>query len=303
MNRALLVKSFILLIFFTTTIGCNEIAQVVTPTCSDETTFTLVRQILSDNIVDADHQLSPEELKKRLTFTLPHATKLEENIRKYTCEATLTARSESSVHKMSLVYESQLDDNHNHLVQITNLTNGDVDAMKSILTANTSNSNLSATTAQDEEVGSTQKNNTSNSSLSEEEAFNLATSQTCGEVADKKDIRVDMNNDGINDLVSIFLTEVQCPEPGELAGNSGGRHVVVFLGSADGKFIFHVQDELNVNSIDFDTITPLATGAVKFTALQLGENDSNCCPTMRENALITLSKTGISQIYSAENNK
>lgn len=150
MNRKSVIKSFIFCFFSISAIGCNEIAQVVTPTCSDETTLTLVRQILSENIAETGRELPPEELEKRLTFTLPHATKLEENIRKYSCEATLIAKNKSTEHKMSLEYESQLDDNNNHLVQITNITNGDVDAMKSILTAekaNTAESQSHDTTA------------------------------------------------------------------------------------------------------------------------------------------------------------
>lgn len=135
MTNASIAKSFFLLLLSVAATGCNEIAQVVTPTCSDEATLALVRKIMSENIADADHQLSPEELKKRLALTLVHATKLEENIRKYTCEATLVASDGTAEHKMSLEYESQLDDAHDHLVQILNLTNDDAYAMKPILAA------------------------------------------------------------------------------------------------------------------------------------------------------------------------
>ena len=138
MKKSLFAKTSILFLISAATSGCNQIAQVVTPTCSDDTTLTLVRKIISENIADANHQLSQEELKKRLTFNLVHATKLEENIRKYTCEATLIVSNGSDEYKKNLEYESQLDDADNHLVMIINLTNGDALAIKPIITASDS---------------------------------------------------------------------------------------------------------------------------------------------------------------------
>lgn len=133
MNNNLHHKMLFVLLITITLGACDQFAKVTTPKCSDEATLKLVREIISENFVDLDRQLSPQDLEKRLSLTLVHATKLEENIRKYSCEATLTATNGTEQHEMNLSFESQLDDDSNHLVKVLNVSAFDAEILNTLL--------------------------------------------------------------------------------------------------------------------------------------------------------------------------
>ena len=105
-----------------------------TPTCSDDATLSLVRQILGEMVLDGSAMPTNEVLSNRLTFDYPRATKLEENIRKYSCEAKLIVIGENSQkYEIELSYSSQVDDTDSHLVEVSGISFIDVAIIKSAL--------------------------------------------------------------------------------------------------------------------------------------------------------------------------
>lgn len=96
--------------------GCSMLGPQV-PKCSDEETLDLVRQIMSEQFgFTGTNEIPIETLRRVLSIELPHATSLEENIKKYTCEATLHVKKPSGDTTIPITYTSQLDDNDQHLV-------------------------------------------------------------------------------------------------------------------------------------------------------------------------------------------
>lgn len=104
------------------------------PKCSDESTLDLVREILAENTLKESNIPSTLILRSRMRFDYPHPTKLEENIKKYSCEANLIVIKGSQEHEIRVAYESQLDDSENHLVTVLNIISGDLEAIKEALT-------------------------------------------------------------------------------------------------------------------------------------------------------------------------
>jgi uncharacterized protein YecT (DUF1311 family) len=95
--------------------GCSH----EVPKCSDEDTFTLIRQIIVGQIGGRDG-VSDEELQKNLRFELSRATAFDETIGKFSCEAKLIA---GGTYELPISYESQLDDNEDHLVYLNGISN------------------------------------------------------------------------------------------------------------------------------------------------------------------------------------
>lgn len=110
--------------------GCSLFGAKV-PKCSDDQTLDLVRQILAEGTGAAGaNELPIETLRAWLLIELPHATSLEENIKKYTCEATLIIKDgDRGKHRASVSYTTQLDDNNDHLVQAGGLAGYDMVAL------------------------------------------------------------------------------------------------------------------------------------------------------------------------------
>ena len=106
--------------------GCSLMEPEV-PKCSDADTLDLVRRIIAENVgVAGGDSIPAEALRKVLTIDLPHATSLEENIKKYSCQATLRVpNGQGGQHSLTLDYTSQLDDQDQHLVHIGGLDAGD----------------------------------------------------------------------------------------------------------------------------------------------------------------------------------
>lgn len=110
--------------------GCQYLTNS-TPTCSDETTLSLVRQILGEMVLDDSVIPANDVLSNRLTFNYPRATKFEENIRKYSCEAQLIVIGEGSQkHEIEISYSSQVDDTESHLVGVSGISFADAAIIK-----------------------------------------------------------------------------------------------------------------------------------------------------------------------------
>ena len=80
------------------------------PKCSDASTLDLLRKILLKNM---NLSLSDTEMQSVLKFEYPHATAVDEKIKKYSCESKLIAGDSI---ELPITYESQLDDQNRHLV-------------------------------------------------------------------------------------------------------------------------------------------------------------------------------------------
>lgn len=84
------------------------------PKCSDETTASLVRKIVLDQIGGSEG-LTEKEIKDNLRIEFPRASAFDEKIKKYSCEARLVA---GDAYQLPIVYESQLDDKDQHIVAV-----------------------------------------------------------------------------------------------------------------------------------------------------------------------------------------
>lgn len=91
------------------------------PKCGDEATLEVLRSIiLEQGTIVAKGQddgllksLNEKEQKENLKFDMPRASAHDEKIRKYSCEAKLTAGGKW---ELPITYSSQLDDSNHHLV-------------------------------------------------------------------------------------------------------------------------------------------------------------------------------------------
>lgn len=89
------------------------------PKCSDESTLNLVRKILLNKM---DLSLSDAEMQSILKFEYPRAAAFDEKIRKVSCEAKLIAGDRFA---LPIAYESQLDDQGQHLVGLSEISERD----------------------------------------------------------------------------------------------------------------------------------------------------------------------------------
>ncbi len=102
-----------LLILFS---GCSK----EPPKCSDEGTISLVRQIVIKKLA-GNIQISNEDARTLLKLEMPRASAYDEKIRKYTCEARLIS---GDSYQVNINYESQIDDNDQHIVSVFELPVG-----------------------------------------------------------------------------------------------------------------------------------------------------------------------------------
>jgi len=102
----LMTMAFIAIAFIA---GCAK----KTPKCSDEQTLDLVRSIIVDNY--KPDGISDAEFEANLRFSLPRATRLDEGIKKYSCEAKLIV---ANTKQFPISYESQLNDGDQHIVSV-----------------------------------------------------------------------------------------------------------------------------------------------------------------------------------------
>lgn len=93
-------------------IGCTT----EPPKCSDDSTLDLVRKILLNKM---DLSLSDTEMRSVLKFEYPRATSIDEKVKKYSCESKLIAGDSI---ELPITYESQLDDQNEHLVGLGHIS-------------------------------------------------------------------------------------------------------------------------------------------------------------------------------------
>lgn len=93
--------------------GCSQ----EPPVCSDEQTYDLVRGVIIDQI---DNQgLSESQLKENLRFEFARATAYDEKIKKYSCTAKLIS---GNFYQVPITYESQLNDNNEHIISFDGIS-------------------------------------------------------------------------------------------------------------------------------------------------------------------------------------
>lgn len=106
--------------------GCSK----TPPKCSDEDTASLVRKIILDQFGGSEG-LTEKEILENLKIELPRASAYDEKIKKYSCEAKLVAGNK---YQLPITYESQLDDQNQHLVSVSGITLGDKINLKAAFT-------------------------------------------------------------------------------------------------------------------------------------------------------------------------
>lgn len=97
------------------------------PKCADDKTLGLVKSIIVEK-VGVSGTANRQNAKSALKLDYPRASGFDEKIKKYTCEAKLSADSVD----LSVTYESQLDDKNVHLVAVS-LSGLDLAALQAAL--------------------------------------------------------------------------------------------------------------------------------------------------------------------------
>lgn len=121
MKRALLIAS-VSVVWMT---GCSN----EPPKCSDPSTFSVIRQIIVEELGPSHPvaSLSAAELENALLIRDPRASGYDEKIKRFSCEATLFVpmKVNDLQFHVGIRYESQLDDNKQHLVVLNGFTKHD----------------------------------------------------------------------------------------------------------------------------------------------------------------------------------
>ena len=115
------VRSIAIVTFLSAlTVGCEK----EPPKCSDEDTFTLVRQIIVDQR-GGRKAATDKELHKAfqdsIKIELPRASAFDEKIKRFSCEAKLIVGGSP---ELPITYESQLDDRNQHIVSVGEMSRG-----------------------------------------------------------------------------------------------------------------------------------------------------------------------------------
>ena len=111
------------------------------PKCSDDKTESLILSIISEQIGKID-DLPEKEMKLKIKLEYPRATTFDQNIKKFTCEAKLIVANN---YKLPIIYESQLDDNNQHLVSLNGISEIDLYNIKAALSNTVANSTENTT--------------------------------------------------------------------------------------------------------------------------------------------------------------
>ena len=111
--------------------GC-EYLGLSAPDCAADSTLDLVREIIAENVLEKTGVPAKETLRKRLAFEYPRATKLEENIKKYSCEANLLVDANGGKSKIAIAYTSQAA-GESHLVSVDGISVLDAALLKEVL--------------------------------------------------------------------------------------------------------------------------------------------------------------------------
>lgn len=92
------------------------------PSCSDERTLSLVRDLVMDQIGGREG-LTDVEVSSNMVFELVRPSAIDEKIKKLSCEARLVV---GQYYQVPVQYDSQLDDRGQHVVKIYGIHNGDL---------------------------------------------------------------------------------------------------------------------------------------------------------------------------------
>lgn len=101
------------------------------PKCSDEKTFSLIRQIIVEKLGGREG-VSDKELLDNIKIELPRPSAYDEKIKKYSCEAKLVA---GGTIELPIRYESQLDDKNDHIVSIGSISGSDQMSLQIAITS------------------------------------------------------------------------------------------------------------------------------------------------------------------------
>lgn len=142
------IKSTIIVTLVTAFIaGCST----EPPKCSDEDTFSLIRQIIVKQL-DGLEGVSDKELQDNMKIEFPRASSFDEKIKKYSCEAKLIA---GGAVEMPITYESQLDDKNQHIVSVGGIARGDLIALYVAITEGVKNGRAAKDESASPSTGST----------------------------------------------------------------------------------------------------------------------------------------------------
>lgn len=104
--------------------GCSQ----EPPKCSDEETISLVKNMVRKSIIFED--IPDSAVLSYLQIELPRASGFDEKIKKYTCDAKLLA---AQSYQVPITYESQLDDQNQHIVSLGGMQNRDLYSVRSAI--------------------------------------------------------------------------------------------------------------------------------------------------------------------------
>lgn len=90
------------------------------PKCGDDETIALVKDIVAKQISE---QATLDDFKAQMAVDFPRASGFNEAIKKYDCEAKLIA---GGTWQLPITYESQIDDNGQHIVAVGGIGSGDL---------------------------------------------------------------------------------------------------------------------------------------------------------------------------------
>jgi uncharacterized protein YecT (DUF1311 family) len=157
------------------------------PMCSDAPTVALVKEIILDKLgVDtaAKEKIGAEFFDRLLTLENMRPSAFDEKIKKFSCEATLVAKSEGaegSTYRLPVNFESQLDDKDNHIVAVNGLLISDLRQLDLFIAAAIENAK-SASAPASPEAGPAVAEQSPQDSLPEAE--NTPTPEPTNEAAD-----------------------------------------------------------------------------------------------------------------------
>ena len=104
------------------------------PKCGDEKTLDLLRKAFIDNSFFLSMtKANPEDVKMHLLIKTPRATAVNSEIKLVSCAADIG--DTKGIITDSITYTSQLDDNGNHIVSITEMPSSERDISTLVMAA------------------------------------------------------------------------------------------------------------------------------------------------------------------------
>ncbi len=267
------------LVFLLFLVGCAKEA----PKCSDEKTLDLVMQILSNELSGSGNStdLAKKDISDHLKFEFPRAMAYDKEIKKYSCDLKLVA---GGSYQVPLKYESQLNDQDQHLVSVGGILATDVFQLKLALLNviqkdNAKTSVILATQKQTNQseifVSSAGISNTPFEKLLSEVYDKYLPSQKCWIATDenlqnycmKIDSFEKVNVKGVNRLYAT-LAGVAVDEKGEENGSHATSGLV-------GVFVLE-ENAKQLNLIASDSKIPMGdfgNGPTKWKLVKIGPDD------------------------------